>query len=205
MRDERLIVFADYVSPFCCLADHVLRRFRRGRGVRVDGAAVELYPTGTPLPEPGASERIAEWRDALPLARGLGVELRRPVLATRTRKAHEAAAYARSAGRFDDMHTAIFAALWQEGSDIGRIDVLVEIGSGIGLDVTALRVALDIDQWTERVEQDEAWAVHLGLPGVPAHVRAAAAADGTTVAADVRIGFQQLDELAAWWERNDDL
>ncbi|HEX6133627.1 MAG TPA: DsbA family protein [Longimicrobiales bacterium] len=206
MQEERLIVFADYVSPLCCLADHVVRRFRQKRGVRVDGAAFELRPPGTPLADPGAPGRIDEWqRHVAPLAGELGVELKPPAVATRTRKAHEAAAYARSVGRFDAMHGAILGAYWEAGADIGRIDVLVEIGRGIGLDATGLRVALDIDQWTERVEADEAWAAQLGVQGVPAYVRAATGADGTTVAADIGTGLRQLDELEAWWERKHDI
>jgi predicted DsbA family dithiol-disulfide isomerase len=71
------------------------------------------------------------------------------------------------------MHAAIYHAYFLEGRDIGRIDVLVAIGTSVGLDATDLRVELDVDRWTERVEADEAEAAALGITGVPAFAREA--------------------------------
>jgi predicted DsbA family dithiol-disulfide isomerase len=203
---KRLVLFADYVCPFCFLAEAAVARLRESAGMAVTGAAFELRPSGTPLPDVEAQWLRDAWtRSVEPLAAQRGVSLQRPSLMTRTRKAHEAAAYARSEDRWAAMHTAIYAAYWQEGRDIGRIDVLVDIGRDVGLDASGLRVALDIDQWTARVEQDEAWAAQLRLGGVPAYVLTAAGDGGTGVAADIRIGLQQYEELKAWVERDNDI
>lgn len=198
MPGKRLVLFADYVCPFCFLAETDLARLRARSRVTVDGAAFELRPAGTALPEIGTAWEADVWaRSIEPLASELGVALKRPKLVTRTRKAHEAAAYARSVGRYADMHGAIYAAYWQHGQDIGRIDVLTGIAREIGLDSSGLRVALDIDQCTERVEQDEAWGARLGLGGVPAYVLTDEI-DGTGVAADVRVGLQRYGNLETW-------
>src|SRR5690606_30030685 len=120
-----LVVYADYVCPYCYLAEAGVARLRRDGLVSVEGAAFELRPAGTPLPAADAEWMRNAWtRQVEPLARELGVEMSYPAVVTRTRKAHEAAAYARAEGRWEAMHAALYRAYWVEGRDIGRIDVL---------------------------------------------------------------------------------
>jgi predicted DsbA family dithiol-disulfide isomerase len=203
LQERRLVLIADYVCPFCFLAETAAAALREDGRVRVEGSAFELRPPGTPLPAAEAAWIRDAWtRSVEPLAAEFGVSLVRPSLMTRTRKAHEAAAYARTRERHAAMHAAIYAAYWQHGRDIGRIDVLVEIGREVGLDPTGLRVALDIDQCTGQVEREEQLAAQLGLSAVPAWVLMDGR-DGTAVAADMRIGLLRYEELRAWMERDD--
>jgi predicted DsbA family dithiol-disulfide isomerase len=195
----KLMVWADYVCPFCWLAETELSR--RGRLVaQVERGAFELRPAGTPLPGADDAGLRDGWERVIaPLARELDVTLRYPTLTTRTRKAHEAAAYARSEGALEVMHEAIYRAYWEDGLDIGRIDVLVEIGAAVGMDRGGLRVALDIDQWTARVLEDQALAGQLGVHGVPAYaLQRSAGADAVLAADEVLLGLQRYDELKAW-------
>lgn len=200
MQQKRLVVFADFACPFCRLAEQVNEQLRRD-GVVVDGAAFELRPQGSPLPDMDAPWLLESWRTAVePLAERLGVTMRRPALAVRTRKAHEAVEYARTDGAQDAMRIAIHDAYWRDGRDIGRIDVLTEIGREAGLDASALRVALDIDSWTEAVQQDERRATRMGLTGVPAYVLMSGE---DAEPAGIRVGVREYDELRAWVERDD--
>ncbi|MGH7505655.1 MAG: DsbA family oxidoreductase [Longimicrobiales bacterium] len=166
-----VVIFSDYVCPFCYVAEAAIARLRAD-GVVVQRRAFELRPPSSPLPDLDAGHyRAAFERAVLPLAQRAGVEIRFPALATRTRKAHEAAAHARDAGKLEAMHDAIFRAYFVEGRDIGRIDVLVAIGESVGLDRTGLKVALDIDKHAERVAADNALAAAFGITAVPAFVR----------------------------------
>jgi predicted DsbA family dithiol-disulfide isomerase len=195
VAEQGLLVFADYTCPYCFLAEVVLTDFRR-EGMPVESASFELRPAGTPLPSPAESWMRMAWEQRVaPLAAELATEMRYPTLSTRTRKAHEAAAYARSEGAFDAMHGALYRAYWQEGRDIGRIDVLTELAGEVGLDRGGMRVALDIDQWAARVDQDRALAARLRLTAVPAYVRLT---DGA-----VHAGLQRYHELEEWVNRND--
>jgi predicted DsbA family dithiol-disulfide isomerase len=205
VRNRRLVVFADYVCPFCYLAESVVARLRADGLVPIDGAAVELRPAGTGLPSPEVGWMRESWvRDVEPLAEELGVRMQYPQLMTRTRKAHEAVAYAREHGRFEVMHEAVYRAYWQEGRDIGRIDVLVEIGAEVGLDAAGLRVELDIDKWSERVDQDMAWAALRGVTGVPAYLLHERTDEPLPAQGGiVRAGLQRYDELRAWVELDD--
>ena len=201
----RLIVFADYACPYCYLAETQVAQLRASGVVETERAAYELRPAGTPLLDPDEPWLLEGWRRSVaPIAESLGVSMQRPTLMTRTRKAHEAVAFARSRAKDVALHEAIYRAYWQEGRDIGRIDVLSELGAEVGLDPVELRIALDVDQWTERVEEDQALARQLGLSGVPAYLLLIErTGDGPQVAADLRVGLQRHDELTGWVRGHD--
>src|SRR5690606_26660265 len=166
-QEARVVVYCDYVSPFCYMAEPALRRLREEAGVRVEHRAFELWPAPAELPDPREQER--NWAAVVePLARELGMEMRYPRVQPRTRKAHETAAYAREHGRFDEVHDALYRAYFVEGLDIGRIDVLAELGARSGLDVQDLQIALGVDRYTEQVLAGEVEGLGRGVGGVPA-------------------------------------
>jgi predicted DsbA family dithiol-disulfide isomerase len=158
-----VVVFSDFACPFSYVTEAALRRMEATGEVAATHLAWELYPAPAPLPPADAGE----WMDALrPLADELGLALRVPPPA-RTRKAHEAATFAASKGVGPAMREALFAARFGEGRDIGRIDVLVEIGAGLGLDATELKVVLDVDTFAPRVAAEQDAALRAGVQGVP--------------------------------------
>lgn len=194
VRVQRLIVFADYVCPFCYLAQSALAGLEDACRVDIDVAAFELRPPGTPLPRLDSAAARSAWHESVvPLAAALGVPIEFPRRVTRTRKAHEAVAWARQHGAARTLHGIIYDAYWRDGEDIGRIDVLMDLAVSAGLDGTALKVALDIDQCTGQVERDATRAAGLGIGGVPAYVRM----DGDEVT-DIRAGVQTHDQLRDW-------
>jgi predicted DsbA family dithiol-disulfide isomerase len=93
-----------------------------------------------------------------------------PPLQPRSRRAHEAAHWARAQGRFDEYHAAIFRAFFEGGEDIGDAAVLVSLATTLGLDGPSLRHALDTGQFETSVLDDEQEAGALGVTGVPAFV-----------------------------------
>jgi predicted DsbA family dithiol-disulfide isomerase len=158
-----VVVFADFACPFSYVTEAALRRMEAAGEVEPTYLAWELYPAPAPLPSADAGE----WLDALrPLADELGLPLRVPA-PVRTRKAHEAAAFAQSKDAGAAMREALFAAHFARGLDIGRIDVLAEIGEGVGLDRSELKVVLDVDSLAARVQAEQAAARRAGVQGVP--------------------------------------
>ena len=148
--------------------------------------AYELYPAPVRLPLGGP-----EVEAALPLAAALGLEMRRPPMAARTRKAHELARFAAGRGMERAMRAAIFGAYFAEGRDIGRIDVLVEIDAGLGLDASETKVVLDVDTFAAEVMRDGAEARRLGIAGTPALLL------GTGADARITAGALNEDEIRA--------
>lgn len=161
----RITVFSDFTDPASYVTEAGVRVLAAELGLAVEHHAVEAYPGATPLPSP---EAYAERVDAVAgSARAEGLPLRHPDFVPRTRKAHEAAMLAAELGLGEAMRRAIYEAYWAEGRDIGRIDVLVDIGSGLGMDPADIKIALDIDRFDDALARDRDIARRLGIRGVP--------------------------------------
>lgn len=166
----RVVVYSDYVCPFCYLGWAGVRDLVT-EGAEVELRAFELRPAPVPLMRGlDAAKREAWQRFILPRAEALGLPAREPQVFPRTRKAHEAALHARRLGLGTEMHDALFRAYFAEGRDIGRIDVLVEVGASLGIEASSLKVELDIDQYTDAVMAEERAAAAVGVTAVPAYV-----------------------------------
>jgi predicted DsbA family dithiol-disulfide isomerase len=92
---------------------------------------------------------------------------RLPPVQPRSRRAFELAEFARTKGRFDEVHRGLFKAFFEDGGDIDNLDTLVTIGTAVGLDGETVRAALEQGICRERVIQDEREAANLGITAVP--------------------------------------
>lgn len=172
-----LDVWSDYVCPFCYLELPVLQRLQREHegALAVRWHAFELHPEPAPVQDLACEAACAAWaRSVEPLCAERGLRLRRPALQPRSRRAQEAAEFARESGRFDAMHRALFEAYFERGEDIGSLDVLVRVGRRAGLPDKALRAALKDGRCTAHVLDDEREAAGLGPCGTPLLVLRAA-------------------------------
>lgn len=139
--------------------------------VEVIWRAFELRPEPVPTLDPKGDYLQRAWSTSVyPLAERLGVTMKLPPVQPRTRLAHESAHWARSQGRFDDYHEAIFRAFFERGEDIGDVDVLASLALELGLDSGSLRQALKIHEFEESVLEDKSEAARLGVSGVPAFI-----------------------------------
>jgi predicted DsbA family dithiol-disulfide isomerase len=91
----------------------------------------------------------------------------RPILSN-SRLALQAAEFAREQYLFDPFHTALFAAYFSLGLDIGNIDVLSMIAHDAGLDAGAMKQALQAGKYLNRLEAVKEEAAVRGVSGVPA-------------------------------------
>lgn len=139
--------------------------------VEVMWRAFELRPEPVPTLDPKGDYLQRVWsRSVYPLAEKLGVKMKLPPLQPRSRPAHEAAHWARTQGRFDDYHAAVFRAFFERGEDIGDVGVIASLAAGLGLDADSLRSALEKHESEKSVLQDEQEAARIGVSGVPAFV-----------------------------------
>lgn len=133
--------------------------------------AYELRPEPVPTLDPGGEYLTRVWRDSVyPLAERLGMRLRLPPVQPRSRRAHEAAQWARAQNRFDDYNAALFRAFFERGEDIGETEALLRLARDLRLDESSLRAALEAKEFEASVLADEREAAELGMSGVPAFV-----------------------------------
>jgi predicted DsbA family dithiol-disulfide isomerase len=167
-RTTTVAYFADFSCPYSYAMEPAVRRLAGQAAVRVDLRALELHPRPAQLPaEPGPPG----WREAVaPLLERERRPLGNPPSPPRTAKAHEMARFAEAQGVGWEMRSAIFDAYFGAGRDIGRVDLLVELAEGVGLDATEAKVVVDIDRYTEAIAADREEAARLGIEGTPALV-----------------------------------
>ncbi|MBD2119415.1 DsbA family protein [Trichocoleus sp. FACHB-262] len=164
-------VWSDYVCPFCYLEEPVFEQLRQEYGdtVQVIWRAFELRPDPIPTLDPQGEYLRTTWERAVyPMANERGVTLRLPPVQPRSRKALEAAEFARDRDCFEAMHHALFRAFFEDGLDLNNTDILLEVGASVSLDRATLRTALEAGQYTERVVSDQSLAHQLNISGVPA-------------------------------------
>jgi predicted DsbA family dithiol-disulfide isomerase len=163
-------VWSDYVCPFCYLQLPLIDRLRAAYGdrIKIVWRAFELRPDPKPTPDPAGEYLRTTWaKSVYPMAAERGMKLKLPPLQPRSRKAHEAAEFAETHMRFNAMHEALFRAFFEQGRDIGAIDVLCDIAASVELDRNALRQALIEDRYLPLVVDDERLALDLGISAVP--------------------------------------
>lgn len=84
-----------------------------------------------------------------------------------TRKAHEALHFAAAHGRQAEFKERLMHAHFTENRHTGKIDVLAQLGTDVGLDAAALTTALEQGQYIAAVDADIQAAQQLGIQGVP--------------------------------------
>jgi predicted DsbA family dithiol-disulfide isomerase len=166
----RISVWSDYVCPFCYLELPVLDRLAAELdGCEIDWHAFELRPEPEPTLDPDGEYLHRVWNQSVyPMAEERGMVLRLPPVQPRSREAFEAAEFARSKGRFDPMHRALFRAFFEDGRDLADRDVLLDIAQAIGLGERELSEALESGRFTPKVVSDRQLAREIGITGVPA-------------------------------------
>lgn len=192
---SRLLFFHDFASPYCRLALHAVSDAAERAGLEVRPVPYELWPAPDPLPALDAPGLVEELETAGTLADRWGVPFHAPPRIPRTRKAHEAVAFAldrSDPARVMAVMRGIYDAVWERGLDVARLDVLVDIGDAAGLDREALHVALGMDTFEPDVVREEHAALGAEIPGVPAVQLGSVLASGLIPA----------DELVEWIVEN---
>ena len=79
----------------------------------------------------------------------------------------EAAEFARANGKYESFHEAAFRAYFTQGKDIGSIDVLEDIGRGVGLDAVAMGEALRSGEYRAVLTDVREQAVRRNVTAIP--------------------------------------
>ncbi|WP_066944026.1 DsbA family oxidoreductase [Streptomyces lushanensis] len=145
-------VWSDYVCPFCMLAETPLHEATRDLDVEIEWMPFELRPHPTPTLRPEDEYLPAIWaRSVYPMARQMKVDISLPTVSPQpyTRLAFEGYQYAAEHGKAAEYTPRVLRAFFQENRHIGRLDVLTDIASELGLDEAGFTEALTAGAYTE--------------------------------------------------------
>jgi predicted DsbA family dithiol-disulfide isomerase len=170
----KIKVYSDYVCPYCYLAEFPLEQAMRGKDVEVEWMPFELrpYPEPTLRPESEYLQRV--WAQSVfPAARQLSAPIQLPQVSPQpySHLAFEGFQYAKEHGKANEYHYQVMAAFFQDGLDIGKIEVLTRLAGGIGLDEKEFGEALR-DRRYQEAHQAALRHAHeeAGVTGVPMFV-----------------------------------
>lgn len=163
-----LCLIYDYVDPASFLLEVRLRGMERPESFSLEVIPLETSPPPTPLLDPRQGPWAQRWEELEEEGRKEGLAFRRPWIVPWTRKAHELACEAEKRGCFREIHETIFRAYLLEGLDIGRVDVLVDLGRRHGMDPRETKAALDVDVHRDRVLERRREVLQMGVTGTPA-------------------------------------
>ena len=99
---------------------------------------------------------------------GLKMESRDVII--NSRRALGAAEFARTQGKFDEMHQALFKAHWERTARLEDVDDLVAVGEGVGLEGDELCEAIESGRFEPVIDETRAEAESAGINAIPAHV-----------------------------------
>jgi predicted DsbA family dithiol-disulfide isomerase len=129
-----------------------------------------LPPEGIPREEVHRHYRPEYLDYVLQSAARAGIDMRFPSVIANTGKAHEASELARDQGLLLPFQRAVFRACWEEGQNIGEVEVLCRLAGECDLDAADVRQALADGRYRQRVEEQQQWARQAGVNGVPTFI-----------------------------------
>lgn len=167
MSELQPAFYFDFIDPLSYLVEHELRTLGGTIDEGVARVPFEVRPPPIPLTEVEDPALASRWEVGRARALDLSLRLAPPRLVPWSRKAHELHLFAVSLGLGPAVRAAVFEAYFERGQDIGRIDVLVGIGRGAGLDATETKAVLDVDRFEQEVLAAREAAVSLGVDDAP--------------------------------------
>lgn len=98
---------------------------------------------------------------------GLSFRFDKMLRSSNTRLAHRLVALARARGQENAAVDVFFKGQFELGSDIGKLDVLIELLDGAGVDTAGMRAQIAAGEGAKEVDADFLLARQRGVTGVP--------------------------------------
>lgn len=118
-------------------------------------------------PDMDPKTRRGLWERIGAMGAAAGVEMKAPATLANSMLALQAGEFAAEAGVAEAFEDRVFRAYFSEGRNIGKRDVLLDLGAEVGLDPAALGEALDSGKYAMRIKNHAQAAGQLGISGVP--------------------------------------
>ncbi len=174
----RVIVFSDFICPFCYIGYLRLRRLLEDYELEVDWRFLEIHPDnppeGRPVSELGYPPQ--QWAQMMSnlqsMAAEEGVELAERSFTTNSHRALLLAEAVKSTlpNRFDRLNRRLFEAYFLEQRNIGNPAVLRALALETGVPESAIEQAWTDSRHAETLQRNLRDAARLGINGTPTFV-----------------------------------
>ena len=175
----KITVFSDYICPFCYIGIETLRKVQpevppftlewKGFQIHPDYPVAGI-PVEQRIAQYGQGRYAAIWRNILSLAEGIGLEMNPPSVLTNSLMALEATEYARDQGKEKAFSSAVYQAYFQQGQNIGDVEVILALAEQAGLNPAEIQDHLKAGTYSDRIQASQREARTLGVSGVPTFI-----------------------------------
>jgi len=171
----RLVMFSDFICPFCYIGFETVRRLKPEFGLEIEWKGFQIHPEW-PAVGMAATEyrrgmdpqtRRMMWARIASLGETVGLEMKSPDLLANSLLALEAAEFAKEHGRAEIFEERVFRAYFSENLNIGNQTVIAELAGEVGLDPDELNLALESNHYQKRLSDNTLAARERGVDGVP--------------------------------------
>lgn len=159
-------VFFNFRSPYCYIASKTLFQIFDDYDTKLLWRPLGGW-SGRSAPERAKIKIPLVRQDVRRITAKLGIPMKPPPITTEPTIAGVASLLAEERGVLREWIVEVMRAEWAQGLDIGDESVLLDVGSGIGLDEQELKASFSNPQYLGQLEKNWAEAQELGLIGVP--------------------------------------
>ena len=168
---QKVIVYFDYVCPYCLIANANVNRFQaKYPEVSFEWKPWEIVPEA---PKEGIHLDFGTVSPPLArLAEEAGLWLRCPSIQPNSHLALLGLYFAKRNNKFLEYHNAVFDALWNNDENIGQLDILGRIMEKVGLSQRAFRTSLvnDEDGFEKMLAESEQDAIKDNIQLAPTYL-----------------------------------
>ncbi|NVM52360.1 MAG: DsbA family protein [Candidatus Helarchaeota archaeon] len=168
MQPIKVVIFSDYLCPFCFLANEIVKRIKKKFNLNVIWRPYDLHPVRSMMPPIDSPYIKMAWLNVQRLAKENNIEIKLPSYLSLSRKALETAEFAREYSVFNECHNRIFNAYFLEGKDIENEKTLLEIVKELKLDLEELKQKWKEETYYNAIKNSIRELHSVGITAVPA-------------------------------------
>ena len=172
----RIIVYSDYICPFCYVGFYRIKKLKEEFDFEVEWRSFELHPetpkSGVLVDNlPFAKEYLEMVMiNVKRLADEVGIKFTFSGKLPNSRLALFVSEFARKMGKFNEFHELIFDTYWKDGKDIGDLTLLLDLAGSIGLDKNELLDYIESGEPLNILKKTHSELGNIRITGVPTFI-----------------------------------
>ena len=175
-KKVRIVVFSDYICPFCYIGYYRIEQLKENFDLEVEWRPFEIHPEtpkeGTELSKLPFPKEYLEMMKAniKRLADDVGVIFKLSDKLPNSRMALFLSEFARKKGKFDEFHKLVFDSYWKDGKDIGDQELLLGLAESLGFNRNEILEYIDSEEPLKELKRSLNELRKYGINGVPTFI-----------------------------------
>lgn len=172
---NKILIFSDYAWPFCYIGKGIVDELKKEFEIEDEWIPFELHPEvpveGKKVSElfPGMSVE-SMFTNLNNMGNKYGIKFSGADFISNTHLALLASEYAKEKGKFHEFHDKLFFVYFNEGKDIGDVELLKSIAESIGLNKEEIIKRIKDDSYESNLEEAKNLAIKYEVNSTPTFI-----------------------------------